>query len=307
MDLTVSSSIKEIGMRQNVCALYVNSVWCTVLRNGCFGLMAMASVLVFADTAHAESFIPPYSGNLYMQCIGGSAGATSQFGLGSAPSNFVSYLNGLPQSCPDSEVLVGPVTAGQPVEFAMSTLWLGQTYWAFSFNSDQGSKVTFNDVCNSLGMNGNIIQRTSPNTWVMYLNDAAHYTIDQCEAKNIIIQLRLVGNCSLRSLIGPYAYALTGSKAGHGEHQRSFSAVGLLVADGNGNFTATDTVSDAGQITNGRQSTGTYTVNSDCSGSAAFSGLGQMNLVLSDDNRRVDLIQTDDGTNITGTAHQQFH
>jgi hypothetical protein len=296
-------------MRKDIGKLCANAALRRVMRNGCFGIVALASLLASAEAARAESFIPPYSGNLYVRCIGGSAGATSQLGVGSAPNNFVPYLNGLPQACPDSEVLVGPVTAGQPVEFGLSTSWLGQMYWAFSFNTDQASQVAFNDVCNSLGMNGKIIQRTGPNTWVMYLNDAAHYTIEQCEAKNIIIQIRLAGTCSVQSLIGPYAYVFVGSKSAHanGELQRAFSAVGLLVADGSGNISGTDTLSENGDITSGRQYTGTYTINPDCSGTATFSGLGQMNLVLSNDNRHLDLIQTDPGTNVTGTARQQFH
>jgi hypothetical protein len=89
--------------------------WSTVL--------AFAALLVCATVVHAENFIAPQSGNLYLQCTGGNAGATSQFGVGSSPSNFTVYLSGLPSSCPDSEGLVGPVTAGQSVEFGMSTLW----------------------------------------------------------------------------------------------------------------------------------------------------------------------------------------
>ena len=100
-----------------------------MLSRICCGLVAFVSLLLFANVVDAESFTAPYGGNLYLQCIGGSAGATSHFGIGSSPANFVAYLNGLPSGCPDAEVLVGPVAAGQTVEFGISTLWLGQTYW----------------------------------------------------------------------------------------------------------------------------------------------------------------------------------
>jgi hypothetical protein len=140
--------------------------------------------------AGAEVFIAPFSGNLYLKCTGGSAGATSQFGTGTSPATFKAYLSGLP-GCPTAEVLVGAVTGGQSVPFGIETFWNGQTYWAFSTSTDQGSTVSFSDVCNTLGMGGRIIQQTSSTTWLMHLNDAAHYTLDQCEANNILIQLRL--------------------------------------------------------------------------------------------------------------------
>jgi hypothetical protein len=277
-----------------------------MLSRICCGLVAFVSLLLFANVVDAESFTAPYGGNLYLQCIGGSAGATSQFGIGSSPANFVAYLNGLPSGCPDAEVLVGPVAAGQTVEFGISTLWLGQTYWAFSGNTDEASIVSFTDVCNTLGMNGKIIQQTSPTTWVMHLNDAAHYTISQCEANNILVQIRLASTpCSLQSLSGAYTYVFRGFKFGGNEH--GFSAVGRLVADGNGNFTGADTVSDAGAITRDRQYTGTYTMNADCTGSARFSGLGQMDFVMTNNNQNVNFIQIDEGTDIVGTAQQQFH
>jgi hypothetical protein len=252
--------------------------------------------------AEGESFIAPYGGNLYLQCVGGSAGATTQFGIGSSPTNFTVYLSNLPAACPDSEVLVGPVKQGQTIEFGMSTLWLSQTYWAFSGNTDQASTVAFTDVCNTLGMNGKIIQQTGPTTWLMHLNDAAHYTISQCEANNILLQIRLVGTCSLQSLSGPYSYVFKGQ-----EHEHPFSAVGRLVADGNGNFTATDTESDAGRITRSKQHTGTYTVDSDCTGSAVFSDIGQMDLVITNNNQSAELIDTDRGFDLVGKAQQQFH
>src|SRR6266481_1991200 len=134
-----------------------------------------------------ESFVAPYRGNLYIQCAGGSSGAASQFGLGTSPTDFVPYLTGLPSSCPSAEVLVGSVAAGQVVQFGISTSWGGQNYWAFSGGTDQASVATFTDSCNSLGICGNIIRQTTANTWLVHLDDAAHYTISHCDAKNILI------------------------------------------------------------------------------------------------------------------------
>ncbi len=296
-------------MKKNIGAFCLNGTRCSVLRKPWFALMALLSLLVCASVVNAESFTAPYSGNLYLQCVGGSAGATSQFGIGSSPTNFVPYLSDLPAGCPDAEVLVGPVSAGQTIEFGISTQWLGQTYWAFSFDNDPASTVAFTDVCNTLGMNGKIVQQTGPGTWVMHLNDAAHYTISQCEANNILVQIRLAGTCSLKSLSGTYTYVFRGFELSNrrNEDEHGFSAVGRLVGDGNGNFTGKDTVSNAGAITRERQYTGTYTLNTDCTGSATSPVIGQLDFVMTDDNRKMDLIRTDQGTDIVGTAQQQFH
>jgi uncharacterized protein (TIGR03437 family) len=136
-------------------------------------------------------FVAPSSGTIYLKCVGGSASAVSHFGIGSSLTGFTSYLSSLPQSCPTAEVSAGTVTAGQTVPFGIETLWEGQTYWAFSTSTDQGSMVSFTDITDSLGLGGSVIQPTGSNTWVLHLNDAAHYTLSSSEANNILIQVRL--------------------------------------------------------------------------------------------------------------------
>src|SRR6516225_7214585 len=105
--------------------------------------------------AHAEVFVAPVSGTLYVKCVGGSAGAASQFGTGTSIATFVPYLSSLPQSCPTTEVSIGSVTAGQTVPFGIYTRWSGSDFWAFSTSTDQPSYVSFTDVNNSLGLGGN--------------------------------------------------------------------------------------------------------------------------------------------------------
>jgi hypothetical protein len=139
----------------------------------------------------------PSSATLYIKCVGGSAGAVSQFGTGTSPANFVPYLNSLPASCPTPEVPIGTVTAATqtlPSEFGIHTVWQGRDYWAFSTGTDQASKVAFTDVNNSLGMGGSIVQQTGTHTMVWHLNDAAHYMVGSDEANNILIQFRLVAD-----------------------------------------------------------------------------------------------------------------
>ena len=144
-------------------------------------------------------FVAPYAGTLYLTCIGGSAVGTSQFGLGSTPSSFVSYFSLVPQGCPTSEVSAGTVIAGETVPFAIATSWAGQTFWAFSTSSDQNSVVAFTDVNNKLGLGGNVIEPTGASTWVLHLNDASHATIGGATGDNLLVQLRLQPAAALPS------------------------------------------------------------------------------------------------------------
>ena len=144
-----------------------------------------------SDAGPQRAFVAPASGTLYLKCLGGDAGALSQFGVGTSPSTFVSYLSALPRACPTTEVAAGSVRAGQTVPFGIQTWWNGQAYWSFSTSADPGSRVSFTDTNNSLGWGGSILQMTGTNTWLLHLNDAAHYTLSPEEANNILIQVRL--------------------------------------------------------------------------------------------------------------------
>jgi uncharacterized protein (TIGR03437 family) len=224
-------------------------------------------VAIFGSlTAHAENFVTPASGTLYISCVGGSAGAVSQFGIGTSIANFVPYLNSLPGSCPTTEVSVGSVTAGQTVQFGIHTLWGGQDYWAFSDGTDEASVVAFG---------GNNVQPTGPNTWVMHLNDAAHYTVSTDEANNILIQLRLAatgpappkiggGTCSNSTVNGTYFYLLSGSVASGGQ-VGPYSELGKLVADGQGGVQGSSYGSVIGQQYTYSLS-GTYSIQPSCAG-----------------------------------------
>ncbi len=158
------------------------------LRAGAFAaLFFSASIQI-----RAESFVAPYSGNLYLQCVGGTAAAVSTFGVGTSPTTFTPYLTGLPSHpSPSGQALVGAIAAGGTVIFGISTVWNNQTYWAFSNATDQASLVAFSDIDNSLHMGGKIIEQTSQSTWLMHFDDAASYLFDDNDA-DILIQLTLV-------------------------------------------------------------------------------------------------------------------
>jgi hypothetical protein len=163
------------------------------LRNFYF-VIPIVMVGLLSTDASAESFVAPAAGTLYVKCVGGSAGAVSQFGTGTSVANFVPLIGSLPQTCPSPEVPIGPVSAGQTIPFGIHTVWEGADHWAFSAGADEASMVAFSDVYDTLKMDGKIIQRTGANTWVLHLSDAAHHTVSLDLADNILIQLRLVVN-----------------------------------------------------------------------------------------------------------------
>jgi hypothetical protein len=78
-------------------------------------------------------------------------------------------------------------------------------------------------------------------------------------------------NCSYggNSLQGTFGFTLTGSRT-TGANPGPRAAVGQLTADGNGNLAGSETQSNNGIIVQGVTETGTYVVNSDCSGTATL-------------------------------------
>lgn len=118
--------------------------------------------------------------------------------------------------------------------------------------------------------------------------------------------------CSAQNLSGPYAFSFRGTYIGNTFGDLfDFSETGRLVADGNGSFSGIETVSNDEAITQGLQFTGSYTVSDDCRGSAVFkdrSGrtLANYDFVITSNGRQIEFIETDQGTNIAGTATQQL-
>jgi len=75
--------------------------------------------------------------------------------------------------------------------------------------------------------------------------------------------------CSNASLRGSFGYTVTGQVTASNPPfvAGPFGAVGRLVFDGAGNVSTTRTFSDAGFVVQGDKGTGTYKLNSDCTGS----------------------------------------
>jgi hypothetical protein len=151
----------------------------------------LAGTLLFASVcvASAENFIMPISGRVYIKLLAGDGGAATNFGVGSSPTAFTSYLQGIPDT-PSQEVLIGTFPEGATVPFGMHTTFAGQSAWAFVSGTDQPSLRAFTDTDNSLGMGGRIFQQTSPTTWKMNLDNAMSYLYDD-DDNDLLIQIRL--------------------------------------------------------------------------------------------------------------------
>jgi hypothetical protein len=110
--------------------------------------------------------------------------------------------------------------------------------------------------------------------------------------------------CDPRDVQGRYSYTVTGTNVGAG----LVAAVGQVTADGQGHLSGADTVSANGAIIR-RTTSGTYAVNPDCTGSAAFTdSFGQtthLDFALSDRGADLQFIQTDPATVTTGHARRQ--
>ena len=139
-----------------------------------------------------HTFVMPVNGTLYLQQKGGEAGASTEFGIGTSPTNFVKYYSGLPNNPdPVGEVLVGTFTKGTIINFGMFTQFGSQSGWAFTSGSTRASVVAYSDVDNSLHMGGKVLQQLSPTTWLLHLDDALSYLYDD-DDNDVLMQIRIV-------------------------------------------------------------------------------------------------------------------
>jgi hypothetical protein len=115
--------------------------------------------------------------------------------------------------------------------------------------------------------------------------------------------------CNAGSLVGTYGYTQTGVYFDAQGGTNYYSAAGSFVADGQGNLSGSETSSDNGNIATASTYTGTYTINTDCSGSysSSYPGLGFSNytFVITDSGNGIQLIESDTGINLTGVARRQ--
>lgn len=114
------------------------------------------------------------------------------------------------------------------------------------------------------------------------------------------------GYCSNATMRGTYVMAGTGTLFPQGGAPILIGLVGKVVYDGQGNGQVIQTASVGGVIYRQGTFTGTYSVNSDCTGSKTFtSSTGQashFDFVITPDGRTITWIVTDAGQVLTGSA-----
>lgn len=118
--------------------------------------------------------------------------------------------------------------------------------------------------------------------------------------------------CSTFNLLGTFSRSDTGTVLLPAAAAGPVAAVGTFTFDGSGNVTGATVTSQNGNIGHGTQ-TGTYTVNSDCTGTIIVQGSGghasHYSFVMDDGGNGFQYICTDSGPIsivYSGTARRQF-
>ena len=106
--------------------------------------------------------------------------------------------------------------------------------------------------------------------------------------------------CTLDTLEGEYLFTGRADRA-PGQPETNFPLViaGVYTFDGAGNLSSFFTVSAGGNILRGQTITGTYTLESDCSGTLHFEDGRNFDLFVSRDGSEGNAIRTDNGTIVT--------
>jgi hypothetical protein len=114
--------------------------------------------------------------------------------------------------------------------------------------------------------------------------------------------------CDATTITGNYGYSLNGYVYDQQGYTYYLTAVGVASGDGAGNLSGSETMSFDGKIVK-HKFTGTYTVNSDCTGSATFNYADNVvihfDLVILNDAKEINLVQTDSGWIYSGTLKKQ--
>jgi len=114
--------------------------------------------------------------------------------------------------------------------------------------------------------------------------------------------------CATATLSGSYGYLLQGDLVSQGSLE-PYADMGILTTDGKGNLTGTGTESLAGQIYSATTISGSYIVNSDCTGSASLTystgATFHYNVVVQNNGHDLKFLQNDNGSIVSGSARLQ--
>ena len=127
--------------------------------------------------------------------------------------------------------------------------------------------------------------------------------------KHSVTAVHAQGGCSNATLTGNYAFIYSGafSPSGRGKNTFGDAAVGVLTFDGAGNLSLTYTdVSNGQVISTSVPDTGTYTVNSDCTGTLTDETIDvHFSFAIAGGGAEFFAIQTDTGNTDTFDAKKQ--
>jgi hypothetical protein len=104
--------------------------------------------------------------------------------------------------------------------------------------------------------------------------------------------------CSNDTMKGVYVMSGTGTVVGVG----LVAVVGKVTYDGQGGGQALTTQSVNGTVQRQVASTGSFTVNPDCTGSKTFGGTAHFDFMITPDGKTITWIRTDSGLIVTGVA-----
>src|SRR5260370_10818185 len=112
--------------------------------------------------------------------------------------------------------------------------------------------------------------------------------------------VRADAGCDATTLNAAYGYSFSGFIFDNAGNLNFFSVAGRAVPDGQGGLSGKDTFSFDGSILRGRTYTGTYTVNSDCTGSLTLSdptnGTIDADFVIVNNGNELQLVAYDNGS-----------
>ncbi len=134
-----------------------------------------------------KGLVAPFNCTVFLRPVGGSAGATSELGLGTTPEDFQPLISDLPKRITGEVVELGGFQQGTVIPLAIKTQWGGDSY-AFFGREDQGSLGAFTDTDGSLEALGKQVVEPIGERFLMHLDDAASFQIDDND-QDLLIEL----------------------------------------------------------------------------------------------------------------------
>ena len=233
---------------------------------------------------------------------------------GSTSSVLIETVNQVTKTVTTTSLIssANPSIVGQSIRLT-ATVTPSTATGALTFNDGAATLGTANLSAGTATFSTTVLSQGSHSLTAVYggdANDAGSTSTNLSQTVNqpVTVQPRVGGllTCAPVTISGPYGYGISGSiptSAGI----VLFADYGNLIADGKGSFTGSSTTSTGGTIV-ARSISGTYSINSNCTGAATFrDSLGNtlhLSFTVVDNGNEIEFIQTDSGTVVSGTAQR---